>query len=90
MLPVLFYYLLVVREQILCFCNEGMREFIRTHMARNSVSIEIRKSLEVLVQNISSVKNILDIGGEGSPGDERHKGSTSGGVGEPQAAAVQD
>lgn len=65
MLPVLFYYFLVVREQILCFCSEGMSEFIKTNMSQNCVSVEIRKSLEFLAQNISAVKkwqnDILDI-----------------------------
>lgn len=64
-LPVLFYFFLVVREHILCFCNEGMREFIKTNMSRNCVSVETRKSLEFLAQNISAVKkwqnDILDI-----------------------------
>lgn len=47
-LTILFYYFLVVREQILCLCNEGMSEFIKTNMSRNCVSVEIRKSLEFL------------------------------------------
>lgn len=68
MLPVLFYYFLVVRGQVLFYSNEGMSEFIKTNMSWNCVRIEIRKSLEVLVQNISAVKkwqnDILDIAEE--------------------------
>lgn len=64
-LTILFYYFLVVREQILCFCNEGMSEFIKTNMSQNCFSVEIRKLLEFFAWNISAVKkwlnHILDI-----------------------------
>lgn len=60
-----FYYFLVVREQILCYCNEGISKFIKTNISRNRVSVEIRNLLEFLAQNISAVKkwqnDILDI-----------------------------